>query len=72
MPPPAVMVTIDRPPLHSMGVYWAKADKGEITVSGMLKDYGIAIRYMMFKGDTVTPYYKPADHYIFHGGPWIR
>ena len=51
---------------------WAKADKGEITVSGMLKDYGIAIRYMMFKGDTVTPYYKPADHYIFHGGPWIR
>jgi len=51
---------------------WAKADKGEITVSGMLKDYGIAIRYMMYKGDTVTPYYKPADHYIFPGRPWIR
>jgi hypothetical protein len=51
---------------------WAKADKGEITVSGMLKDDGIAIRYMMYKGDTVTPYYKPADHYIFPSRPWIR
>jgi len=53
-------------------VRWAKAEKGEITISGMLKDDGIAIRYMMYKGDKVTPYYKPADHYIFPGRPWIR
>ena len=53
-------------------VRWAKTEKGEITVSGRLKDDGIEIRYMMYKGDTVTPYYKPADHYIFPGVPWIR
>ena len=53
-------------------VRWAKAEKGEITVSGMLKNDGIAIRYMMYKGDTVTPYYKPSDHFMFPGWSWIR
>jgi hypothetical protein len=53
-------------------VRWAKAEKGEITVSGRLKDDGIEIRYMMYKGDTVTPYYKPSDHFMFPGRPWIR
>ena len=46
-------------------VRWANAEKGEITVSGRLKDDGIEIRYMMYKGDTVTPYYKPSEHFIF-------
>ena len=50
----------------------AKVEKGEITGSGMLKDDGIAIRYMMYKGDTVTPYYKPSDHFMFPGWSWIR
>ena len=53
-------------------VRWAKAEKGEITVSGRLKDDGIEIRYMMYKGDTVTPYYKPSDHFMFPGRPGIR
>jgi hypothetical protein len=50
----------------------ARAGKGEITVSGMLKDDGKAFRHMMYKGDMVTPYYKTSEHIIFPVRQWIR
>jgi len=40
----------------------AQSDKGELTVQGTLRNDGIEIIYMMYGGDTVTPYYKPTDH----------
>jgi hypothetical protein len=43
-------------------VRWVQSDKGELTVQGKLRNDGIEIRYMRYKGDTVTPYYKPTDH----------
>jgi hypothetical protein len=48
-------------------VRWAQAERGEITLSGTFKEDGIAIRYMSYKGDTITPYYKPTDHYFLPG-----
>jgi hypothetical protein len=44
-------------------VRWAQSEKGEITVEGKLRNNGIEIVYLKYKGDTVTPYYKPPDHY---------
>ena len=49
-------------------VRWAQSEKGEITVQGKLGNDGIEIVYLKYKGDTVTPYYKPPDHY----GPGIN
>jgi hypothetical protein len=43
-------------------VRWAQTEKDDITVQGWLRDDGIEIVYMMYRGDTVTPYYKPTDH----------
>jgi hypothetical protein len=44
-------------------VRWAQSEKGEIIVEGKLRNDGIEIVYLKYKGDTVTPYYKPPDHY---------
>jgi hypothetical protein len=44
-------------------VRWAQSEKGAITVQGKLKSDGIEIIYLKYRGDTVTPYYKPPDHY---------
>jgi hypothetical protein len=53
-------------------VRWAQAEKGEIKISGTFKDDGIAIKYMHYKGDNVTPYYKPTDNYFLPGWIWTR
>lgn len=53
-------------------VRWAKTEHGEITISGTLKNDGIAIRYISYKGDRVTPYYKPSDHYFLPWWPLAR
>ena len=55
-------------------VRWAQSEKGEISVQGKLRNDGIEIEYMRYKGDTVTPYYKPTDHYRlpFNSVPLIR
>jgi hypothetical protein len=55
-------------------VRWAQSDRGQMTVQGWLRDDGIEIIYMRYRGDTVTPYYKPTDHLTFPYGnvPLIR
>jgi hypothetical protein len=55
-------------------VRWAQSEKGELTVQGKLRNDGIEIEYMKYKGDTVTPYYKPPDNYspIINTFPLIR
>ncbi len=53
-------------------VRWVQAEHGELTISGTLKNDGIAIRYMRYKGDLVTPYYKPSDHYFLPWRPLTR
>lgn len=57
--------------LHMMR--WAQSEKGEITVQGKLRNDGIEIVYLKYKGDTVTPYYKPTDLYDpFYRLPILR
>ena len=42
---------------------WAQSEKGELAVQGKVRNDGLEIVYMKYKGDTVTPYYKLPDHY---------
>jgi hypothetical protein len=52
-------------------VRWATSENDEITIRGRLRDDGIEMYYMFYQGDTVTPYYKPTDHYkLNYGLPW--
>jgi len=44
-------------------VRWAQGEQGEITVQGKLRNDGLEISYMRYKGDTVTPNVKPPDNY---------
>ncbi len=55
-------------------VRWAQSEKGEIAVQGKVRNDGLEIVYMKYKGDTVTPYYKPPDNYnpLLNNFPLIR